>query len=1273
MVLLGTAIVHVRDHAGVIHPIRALIDSASQVSTITGSCVERLGFRISKWTVPLTGLSGVQVPNVTGAVECTVFPRHSVDHSVSIKAWVLPKITGDMPLTPLPPKFKDNFTHLALADPSFDIPGPIDLLLGADVFAQVLDGKRIILDKSLPAAFGSLFGWVIIGPIAASFSDLHSHLVSLTVSLEDMIQRFWTLEEPGTAPTSFTDDGRCEHIYSTERVRDINGRFLVPLPFRSEPPPTFSESKQIALKRFQNLEKKLEADEALGQAYRDFMLEYERLGHMSVTSNPGAYFIPHHSVFKGSSSSGKIRVVFDASAKSGSNGSLNQCLHIGPKLQQDIVDILLRFRVYKYAFTTDVCKMYRQILVLPHFRKYQHILWRPSPLDQLMEYELKTVTYGVNCAPFLALRVLQDIAEQECINLPGVRNALQHQTYVDDICCGADSVPELLKLQSDLKDVLDRAGFELKKWSSNSSEVLLAVKLEDRATNDVSFDDSEVGIVEVLGLQWQSNQDIMFGFHVQPSSKAVTKRSVLSTIAQIFDPLGFIAPVIFYAKHIMQLLWKAELAWDDPLPVDLSDKWISFMDDLPALSSVLIPRHMSISDRAHIQLCGFCDASDKGYAAVVYLRVRSADDTISISLLGSKTKMAPMKTSTTPRLELCAALLLARWMSRIQEALQESVAVDETFAWSDSQVALSWIVKPHISFKVFVSNRVHQIQEFLPQCSWRYVRSTSNPADCASRGLLPSELLQHSLYWDGPDFLKYSEDTWESALSHLLPDEQLSELKLVSLATHIDYELEWFLRFSSYTNMIKVISWVRRFIGRCRGQIYNSSFLSRSELNDTLTIIVRTSQRCSLNNLYEDLIHQRTPSRAYAGLRPFIDSNGLLRVGGRLRHGDLSSSQRQPILLTKGSHLSLLIVRHWHLVTCHSGPRVITALISRQFWIMSVRVVIRKVIGCCNKCVRAIARTPNPVMADLPAARVQACRPFGRVGIDYAGPLPMRECRLRKPRVYKAYIAIFVCMSMKAVHLEVVMDLSTDAFLAAFDRFVSRRGLPQDIYSDCGTNFVGASKQLRNLVNHPDNQHIISSHSVCSWHFNPPSAPHFGGLWEAAVRSTKRLLVRVMGCHKPTLEELTTVLCRIEAVLNSRPLTPMSSSPLDLDYLTPGHFLIGQPILAVPDLPIPEGERKLTARWKLLHHCHQAFWRRWSSEYLSSLQNRNKWTIDTPNLHVGNMVVIKDNIGPPTSWRIGRVIEVVPGDDGVVRVAKVLTSTGEITRPIVKLVLLPTD
>ncbi|XP_050527979.1 uncharacterized protein LOC126898072 [Daktulosphaira vitifoliae] len=285
----------------------------------------------------------------------------------------------------------------------------------------------------------------------------------------------------------------------------------------------------------------------------------------------------------------------------------------------------------------------------------------------------------------------------------------------------------------------------------------------------------------------------------------------------------------------------------------------------------------------------------------------------------------------------------------------------------------------------------------------------------------------------------------------------------------------------------------------------------------------------------------------------------------------------------------------------------------------------------------------------------------------------MKELSLKKAREFKVYIALFICMSTKAVHLEVVLDLSTKAFMAAMDRFVSRRGLPVSIYSDCGTNFIGAANHLHQLVNDPANRDQITKNIHCIWHFNPPSAPHFGGLWEAAVKSTKSLLVRTMGSHIWTLEEFCTLLCRVEAALNSRPLTPLTSDPNDLDCLTPGHFIIGQTLLAVPEESVLNSPVDLRNRWKLLQQTFQSFWKRWSSEYLSTLQARGCWLKAQENVKLGAMVVLKDNSLPPLKWRLGRISELLPGSDGVVRVVRVLTKQGVIVRLVVKLVLLPTN
>lgn len=1276
-VLLGTALVHIRDHCGTWQTVRAIIDSASQISAITVSCSTRLGLRLKHWTVPISGLSGATVADVLGTVDCVVQPRFATEPQLRTNAWVLPSITSNMPRRSLVTSVKDRFANLALADPTFDIASPVDVLLGADLFAQIIDGRKVTIAADLPTAFSSIFGWILIGPVLQTDVERHTSLpVSLTVSIENLIENFWRAEEPGIPPPSFTEDGRCEETFVAEHKRLPSGRFAVPLPTRKAMSSlTFPGSREHAIKRFENLEKRLSTDPKLRELYSNFMSEYLMLGHMSIAKTPGTYCIPHHAVYRPADGDSKIRVVFDASA--GARGlSLNESLLQGPKLQQDIVDVLTRFRVPKRVFTADICKMYRQILILPEYRTLQHVFWRTSPLEKLIEYELNTVTYGTNCAPFLALRVLKSIALDDCADSDAVRDALLNQTYVDDVCAGADSTTDVLKLQSELISILGRVGMELKKWSSNDPDVLNAVPVDHRVSCPQPFDTEDDSGIKVLGLQWHPTDDFFScALRLELLPIIYTKRGLLSMIARIFDPLGLFAPATFYGKCIMQRTWFAKITWDDPLPDDISRDWKSFVSDLPSLNNLKVPRHFNSSRGSPCLLLGFCDASQHGYAAVLYIKMLNCDSNSTIFLVGTKTKLAPIKSLSIPRLELNAALLLSRWMNRIRTTLQPQLNIVDLYAWSDSAIVLSWLNNPHCSFKVYVSNRAHQINTLVPDCRWRHVKSDENPADCASRGVLPSVLFNLSLYWQGPRFIHDDAATWNESVPSI-PISDLPDTRPAVLVINTEQPSEWYDQFSSYDRLVRVVAYIYRFINACKKRPRAAATtLQRSEIDDSIRMLVTNSQQYFFKTLAHELsTGSRVSSKHLSRLRPFLDPSGVIRVGGRLLNSDLPYGCKHPMLLAKQSHLSALICRRWHKISCHAGPRIMTALISREFWIVAIKSILHRVTRTCPVCVRFDAKPPQPIMADLPSARVQQSRPFARVGVDYAGPIQMREVRLRKSRVYKVYIAVFVCFSVKAVHLELVTELSTEAFLAAFDRFVARRGLPSDIFSDCGTNFIGADKALKQLINSPDGQDVIAqARSVCRWHFNPPSAPHFGGLWEAAVRSAKRLLIRTMGTHVLTYEEFTTLLTRVEAVLNSRPLTPLTTDPADLDYLSPGHFLIGQPLLAVPPRVSFDSRINLTQRWKLLDQYHQSFWRRWSTEYLTSLQGRSKWTTEAPNVQVNDMVVIIDNQSPPLAWRLGRILDVLPGNDGVVRVVRLLTRQGEITRPVTKIVVLPTQ
>lgn len=356
------------------------------------------------------------------------------------------------------------------------------------------------------------------------------------------------------------------------------------------------------------------------------------------------------------------------------------------------------------------------------------------------------------------------------------------------------------------------------------------------------------------------------------------------------------------------------------------------------------------------------------------------------------------------------------------------------------------------------------------------------------------------------------------------------------------------------------------------------------------------------------------------------------------------------------------------------------AALRQKYWPLSARNQIRKVIRQCIPCFRVKPRYPDPIMGDIPANRFNTTRPFYNCGVDYMGPVSVKEGGRRSKRVVKAYVALFVCFATKAIHLELVSDLTAECFLNALKRFISRRGIIKNIYSDNATNFVGANRELISLSEMFKSQcfqrEVIDNLATktIKWHFIPSRAPHFGGIWEAGVKSVKGHLRRVLGNSLVTYEEIHTLLTCIEACLNSRPLCPLSDDPNELDVLTPGHFLIGGPLTAPAEPSILQIQRNKLSRWQYIEQLRQHFWKRWSREYLSLLQQRTRWR--TAGDHVikpGALVLLKEDNLQPLMWKMARITDVHPGDDGVVRVVTVKTRTGLTKRAIRYICLLPVD
>lgn len=353
------------------------------------------------------------------------------------------------------------------------------------------------------------------------------------------------------------------------------------------------------------------------------------------------------------------------------------------------------------------------------------------------------------------------------------------------------------------------------------------------------------------------------------------------------------------------------------------------------------------------------------------------------------------------------------------------------------------------------------------------------------------------------------------------------------------------------------------------------------------------------------------------------------------------------------------------------------ATLRQRYWIVGARELAKRIVRQCKVCHRYSAKANDQLMGDLPKYRVNAAFPFYEVGCDYAGPIMYKQHNGRKSPIAKAYVAVFICLVTKAVHLELVTDLSADAFMAALDRFVARRGVCGHIHSDNGTNFQGAAKKLSDtykaVTTFEFNNNIsnfLSSKGI-QWHFIPPAAPHFGGAWESTVKVMKYHLKRTIGQATLKFEELTTLLTRIEAILNSRPLVQADSD--DLPYISPGHFLIGRPLNALPEVDVTHLKTSTLTKWRLIQQLTQYFWSRWSNDYLLSLQPRVKWQQERPNMKKDDIVLLRGENLPPACWKLGRVIETHAGSDGLVRVATVKTETSTFRRPITKLFPLPKD
>ncbi|XP_066595397.1 uncharacterized protein [Prorops nasuta] len=1267
-IILATAIVAMSNSRGLTCKFRALLDQGTECSFVSEKVVQTLQLKKRKTQVPLSGVGDSRGVVAKASVSFKLGSIHFPYNIFVVDALVLPQLTAQLPTRQAALQDFQLSIVQPLADPYFYRPGTVDIILGADVYGQLLrDGLHRLSSSGLVAQNTSL-GWIISGRSEVQGSrravddwlgtqQAKTHHCTMDENLSERLQRFWELEEVrGEKSLLSPSEVECENLFTNTSYRMTDGRFVVRLPVKTTLPLAMTETRNIAMKSLNQLHRRFVRDQKLADSYKEFMKFYEELGHMERvldvdTRNSHAWYIPHHAVVQ--KSPWKLRVVFDASRKLADGSCLNRYLHTGPALQTELSLILTKWRKYRYAFTGDIIKMFRQILIDPAYRDYQRILWAPCPDERVVEYRLNTVTYGMNCVPYLAIRVLMQLARSDH-DFPLGARCLCYNSYVDDVFAGSDDLSRALKKRDELVSLLHSAGMELDKWAANDTSLLPVSS--SSSLGEVRQIDQEPSI-KTLDLVWSPSKDTLgFKFdNLTASFQACTKRLVLSNIAKLFDPLGLLAPVIVVAKILLQDIWLSKCDWDSPLPVELNDRWVSYSNSLSEVSSIKVDRSLKYSLKARCELHGFSDTSVRAYAAVVYLRVQLEDSSPFVTLLMAKSKVSPVKAVSIPKLELLGATLLTNLVSYLQRL--EFLKVLPVFMWSDSQIVLSWLKRHPATWKTFVANRVSHIQTELPAATWSFVPGSENPADLATRGVLPGELKTSAVRWLGPQWLSSNKEGW--------PDQPQGKRVLVmqSIERKVDCLLN---RFSELSRLIRVVAYCLRPLKKLRlhkqGFALPMEFLSAAELADARLVVIRLSQEDHFG-LELELLRDNHPLPKLSPLlklNPFWDGKDrVMRVGGRLIHSSLSREMKHPPILHKQSPLSMLYVRHVHRMALHGGPTLTLSMVYKNVWILGALGLVKRELRICLKCQRIRPKLSSQLIGNLPSCRVTPSRPFSTCGLDYAGPFQVRVSRGRGVRSSKGYVALFICFATKAIHLELVGDLTTASFLVALRRFTGRRGQCTKIYSDNGTTFQGAARELKEMFNSASRFYkevaVVLENDMTSWSFIPPNTPHCGGLWEAGVKSTKHHLKRIMAC------------------LNSRPLCPLTGDSDDLHALTPAHFLIGQESGVLPEADVPAVAENRLSRFQLIHRMRNSFWKRWSEEYLHHLQSRSKWRSREVNFGVGQLVTLRDDRYPPAKWPLGRVIELHPAADGTVRVVTIKTATSNFRRHISRLCPLYTD
>ncbi|EGT41965.1 hypothetical protein CAEBREN_19763 [Caenorhabditis brenneri] len=1205
-------------------------------------------------------------------------------------------------------------------------------ILGFIHHPPVLDDSLVPIDRNKPLSISDDTGelWIHTVNIEDATTDPVDEDNPTRIStrrLDKQIERLWTLDVIGLEPPTVKDSKdalNAELIseFKKSSVMDKDNKIYVALPFNGRQR-ELKNNLPMAKTRLQSLlERQLQKAEDRSE-YHDIIMKQveegivEEIPLSSKASGP-EYFIPHRVVVKEDSLTTKLRIVLDASSHMRKELSLNDCLHPGPSILQSILGIMIRSRLSKYLMMSDIKRAFHQVRIQEKFRDVTKFLWLDDPSkgyseENLRAFRFTRLPFGVSSSPFLlAVTILRYLE----INENKLNDRIKENLYVDNVILTSNDEEDLKEAYKQSKAIFNLMHMNLREYLSNSTTVMSAVAEQDRHPQQTC---------KLLGHEWDSISDTIVIKIARPPKGTPTKKQVVAFSARNYDPSGLISPIIVPVKQLISNIWSRDLGWKDKLPEDLLPTWNTICDNFKE-TTYTIPRQLTTNyEFSSAQLIVFSDASKNNYATAAYIRYGFKDGSFSSSLVFSKSRIRPSNGGseyTIPRMELMALEIGSNAAVNLTKELH--MDLKDVVLFSDSTCCLFWVLsKVNNNFgSTWVNNRVKKIHKNILELrqlklepTVRYVPSDQNPADIASRGCSIKELKNSKLWHYGPEFLQQPETSWPKKLDNTSADpyefkKQAEEAGLVpELSTYaldvqsvvskvsssvpqhaIPYERTYSIHKLTIW-MTKALQWICRLIQRRNKRHPDkpiqfkdnllASFWSAFEAKDPLgeaDLVRKLIIKCHYKDA-EERFNEVLPKR----LCPVLHEDGSWRHKTRFSDSTdsrLKEDMRFPIIIISDHPLAKLLVYESHEKLQHQGLQDVISDVHQRYWIEHLGRIVRTVRAHCFLCQRKHGKTfKYNFNRILPASRTTFVGPFQFVGLDYIGPLQYK----RSDGQGKLWILLVSCIFTRAIHLEVVPDNTTVSFINGLRRFISRRGAPQFILSDNAPLFKLAysilNEDLRTIVNKNEELTSYLASKQIKIKLITPLSPWQGGAYERLVGLVKNVIQKTLSKETRPFLEMETLVIEVEAIINSRPVTPNKRAEEDAPAIRPCDFLNPGVQLALPEKVdsvfgvIKPGETEKLTR-SLLEGLGKAKEDLWDQFALSYFQTLRELKEDGANHSAKEpkpgMVVLVESAKTKSRlhWPLGRIVSVSRSLDGAPRSVLVKCGKHILEKPVNQLV-----